>query len=174
MSTPARCGAIGLFVFVLAALVPVSGLPQTANVERHPRRERRADASREFAQQEQRVRRARGLLRRLLRNQHTSPETKQKAGELEELLDRRSKLLTILDERYKEFVATHRTEIEELEDLRRRMQEIEDRLAAARSELLRASADEIKTLKESSTRAAELADTLRAAQARERRERRHP
>jgi hypothetical protein len=172
LSTPARCGAIGLLVLAVAALVPVPGLPQTARVEKRPSRERRVDASRESAQQEQRVRRARGLLRRLLRDPRTSPEMKQQAGDLEKLLDRRNMLRATLAERYKEFVARHAAEIDELQDLHRRAQGIEERLTAARRELLQASADDIKALKEGSARAAELADALRAAQAQARRERR--
>jgi hypothetical protein len=172
MSVRVRPGAIALAVLGLAVLAPVSGLPQPAHVEKHARREHVVDAGREFAKQEQQVRRARSLLRRLLRDQRTSPEIKQRASELDELLDRRDALLATLDARYKEFVAKHKAEIDELEDLHRRAHEIDGRLSAARSELVRASEGEIKALKEGSARAAELGDALRAAYGQERHEHR--
>ena len=172
MRARARYGVIGLTVLALAAVAPAPGLPQPARVEKPPRRERLADPGREFAHQEQRVRRAQGLLRRLLRDRRTSPEMKQQASDLAALLDRRNELLATLDVRYKEFIAKYKAEIDELDDLRRRAEELDRRLSAARNELLQASEGEIKTLKEGSAHAAALADALRAAQAQERRQRR--
>lgn len=138
-----------------------------------PRHERVQGKTREGSVQELRIRRARGVTRRIAHDRRASVETKQQASELEALLDRRQALLAGLDKRHEEFLAQHKAEIDELTELAQRSRELERRITDARTAAMEAAANDVKAIKETSGRALALAETLRATYLQQRRERRH-
>lgn len=157
---------------VLAAVVSIP--PLLVHAQGHTSRARReavAERGRDFLFQQQQIRRARGVTRRVLRDRRAAPETKQQATDLDALLDRRAELLATLAARFKDFVAAHKAEIDELEELRQRARAIDERLSAARGDVVEASQGEIRALKESAARSAQLVEALQEAYRKDRRER---
>lgn len=130
---------------------------------------RAEDRSQDLSRQESQIRRTRAVTRRIVRDRRASEAVKQKASELDALLDKRQQLIDRLQERQKTFTQQHQAEIDELEGLRRRAREIDDRLESARKDVLEASKDDLATLKQTSAHAADLADALRTYYLQERR-----
>ncbi len=159
------------FAVVLAlACLTVAGVDARAEdpTPRPRHAPRLQDRSQDLLRQQQQIRRARVVTRRILRDRRTSDAVKQQATELDALLDKRQQLIARLQERQKTFVAQHDADMDELARLRERARELDDRLDAARKDVLDASKDDIAALKDAATRAADLADALRTHYAQER------
>ncbi len=168
--TNLRLGAIGLASLATVVFAP----PLIAQSPQHtprPRRVASAERNREFQFQQQALRRARAVTRRIIRDRRASPEMKQQAKDLEALLDRRVELLDSLEARHKAFVANHQAEFDELDELRQRARTIDERLAAAREGVIQASEGDVNALKETSKQSADLVEALQKAYRTERRER---
>jgi hypothetical protein len=168
--TRLRLGALVLVTLATIAFAP----PLTAQSPPHtprPRRVASAERNREFQFQQQALRRARAVTRRILRDRRASPEMKQQAKDLDALLDRRGELLESLEARHKAFVTSHQAEFDELEELRQRARTIDERLVAAREGVIQASESDVHALKETSKQSAELVEKLQQAYRTERRER---
>ena len=168
--TRLRLAAIGL-----VALATISfGPPLLAQAPQQTPRARRvasAERNRDFQFQQQALRRARAVTRRIQHDRRASPEMKQQAKDLDALLDRRVELLEGLEARHKAFVTNHQAEFDELEELRQRARTIDERLTAAREGVIQASESDVSALKETSKQSAELVEKLQQAYRAERRDR---
>lgn len=125
-------------------------------------RRQRAGHDMERQRIEQQIRAGRSMTKRIQRDPRVSAEVKQKAAELDQLLDARERTLAKLDTQYRDFLAQHKTEIDEIEELRRRALAIDERLGQARNALVQANQPEIDELKRTSEKARELVDSLRS------------
>jgi len=160
-------------VTLAALLLLVAAGPRaTPAAADEPAPAQRSERGHELLRQETDIRRARGVVRRILHDRRATPEIQQQATELNGLLDRREQILAELEARHQEFLDRHKAEIDELDTLRERARELDNRLRAARNDLFKASENDIATLKASSSRAADLAEALRATYFQQRRERR--
>ena len=151
--------ALGLKTFAACILMGLIGAGAFA-AER-TRRERPGHGK-ELQQVEQQIRAGRSVTKRIARDPRASAEIKQKAAELEQLLDTRERTLAKLDAQYRDFLSQHKAELDELADLHRRALAIDERLDQAREALVQASRPEIEELKRTSQRARELVETLRS------------
>jgi DNA repair exonuclease SbcCD ATPase subunit len=155
---------------LLALTAVASGSAPTAQAQTRQRPDAAA-RGRDLLVQQQQIRRVRAVTRRIMHDRRASAEMKQRATELDAVLDRRTELFAKLESRHADFVAQHKTDLDELEDLRQRARVLDERLTTARNEVVEASAADIAALKESSARAADLAQALREAYREERRAR---
>jgi hypothetical protein len=121
---------------------------------------------------EQQIRAGRSVTRRVQRDPRASSELKTQATQLDALLDARERTVARLDAQYRQFLAQHKTELDELETLRRRALEIDQRLGEARTALVQANRPDLDELKRTSQQARELAESLRASYETDRRARR--
>ncbi len=137
------------------------------------RRERHGHGK-ELQQMEQQIRAGRSVTKRVQRDARASTEIKQKATELDQLLDVRERTLAKLETQYRDFLSRHKAELDELEDLRRRALAIDEKLGQARQALVQANRPDIDELKRTSQQARTLAETLRSSYEIDRRTRRQP
>jgi DNA repair exonuclease SbcCD ATPase subunit len=154
------------------ALLLVGVVVEAHAAERAPRE--RPGHGKELQQIEQQIRAGRSVTKRIQRDPRASAEIKQKATELDQLLDARERTLTKLDALYRDFLAQHKAELDELEDLRKRALAIDGRLGDARNTLVQANRADIEDLKRNSQQARQLVETLRSAYELDRRTRRQP
>ncbi len=157
-----RAGAACLLVVVLAA---------GAVAAERTRRERTGHGK-QLQQQEQQIKAARLVTKRVQRDPRSSAELKQKAAALDQMLDVRERTLAKLDAQYRDFLSQHKAELDELEDLRRRALAIDERLGQARTALVQNNRADIDELKRSSQQARDLVEELRGAYEADRRARR--
>jgi hypothetical protein len=153
------------------ALVLVVAIAAAA-VAAERRRRQRPGHGKTLQQIEQQMRASRNVTKRIQRDPRASAEIKRQATELETLLDTRERTLAKLDSAYRDFLARHKTELDELEGLRKRALAIDQKLGDARTVLVEANRPEIDELQRSSTRARELVENLRSSYDVERRSRR--
>ena len=156
-------------VLAVCALVGVVG---TGALAAERTRRERPGHGRELQQMEQQIRGGRSVTKRIQRDPRASAELKQKATELDQLLDARERTLAKLDTQYRDFLAQHKADLDELEDLRRRALVIDERLGQARQALVQANRPDIDELKRTSQQARTLAETLRSSYELDRRTRR--
>jgi hypothetical protein len=121
---------------------------------------------------EQQIRAGRSVTKRIERDPRASADIKQKATQLDQLLDARERTLAKLDAQYRDFLSQHKAELDELENLRKRALEIDDKLGQARTALVQANKADIDELKRTSQQAKELVETLRSSYELDRRTRR--
>jgi hypothetical protein len=161
-----------VLAFGLATVAVVAALesPLPYSEAREPRQ--RPAARRELHQQEMRVKRARRVTRRILNDERASPDVKRQAGELDQLLDNRERLIANLEALHREFLAQHQADVTELTELRRRAMEVDARLRAARDTMLKAHAAEVEELRTGAARVEDLIDALGDAYGRQKRQRR--
>ena len=153
----------GFLAFILVGLVAA----EAAGAER-ARREHPSRGS-EMQRIEQQIRAGRSVTKRVQRDPRASIEIKQKAAELDQVLDARDRALAKLEAQYRDFLAQHKAELDEIEELRRRALAIDGPLGEAHAALVQANQPDIDELKRSSQRARELVETLRSAYALDRR-----
>ena len=158
-------------VRVFAAFILVGVVAAGAFAAERPRRARPGHGK-ELQQIEQQIRAGRAVTKRVQRDRRASPEVKQQAAELDQVLAVRERTLAKLDALYRDFLSQHKSDLDELQDLRRRALAVDERLGQAREALVQANRPDIDELKRSSQRARELVETLRAAYNLDRRTRR--
>src|SRR5262245_51023847 len=109
---------LGRRMTVACALV---GLVATGTraAEQRARRERMGHGK-ELQQIEQQSRAGRSVTKRIQRDPRASADIKQKATQLDQVLDVRERTVAKLDALYRDFLARHKAELDELEDLRKR------------------------------------------------------
>jgi len=135
-------------------------------------RRQRAGHGKELQQMEQQIKAARLVTKRVQRDPRSSTDLKQKATALDQMLDVRERTLAKLEAVYRDFLAQHKSELDELEDLRRRALAIDERLGQARTTLVQNNRADLDQLKQSSQQARDLVEELRAAYETDRRARR--
>jgi hypothetical protein len=145
-------------------------IPSATAAER-ARRERPGHGK-ALQQVEQQIRAGRSVTRRVQRDPRASSELKAQATQLDALLDARERTVAKLDAQYRQFLAQHKTELDELETLRRRALEIDQRLDEARTGLVQANRPDLDELKRTSQQAREITQSLRASYETDRRTRR--
>jgi hypothetical protein len=121
---------------------------------------------------EQQIRAGRSVTKRIERDARASADIKQKATQLDQLLDARERSLAKLDAQYRDFLSQHKAELDELENLRKRALEIDEKLGQARTALVQANKPDIDELKRTSQQAKDLVETLRSSYELDRRTRR--
>jgi chromosome segregation ATPase len=156
---------------IATAVVLVCLVAADAFAAERARRER-PGRGKELQQVEQQIRAGRSVTKRIQRDPRASADIKQKAAELDQLLDMRERSLAKLDAQYRDFLTQHKADLDELEDLRRRALVIDERLGQARGALVQVNRPDIDELKRTSQRAKELVETLRNAYELDRRMRR--
>jgi hypothetical protein len=157
----ARTTAIALVVLIAA----------TAGAAERARRERPGHGK-QLQQFEQQIRAGRSVTKRIERDPRASADIKQKATQLDQLLDARERTLAKLDAQYRDFLSQHKADLDELENLRRRALEIDEKLGQARAALVQANKSDIDEIKRTSQQAKELVETLRSSYELDRRTRR--
>ena len=162
MNRITRGATIALVVLVAAAV---------AGAAERNRRERPGHGK-ELQQMEQQIRAGRSVTKRIERDPRASAEIKQKATQLDQLLDTRERTLAKLDAQYRDFLSQHKADLDELENLRKRALQIDEKLGQARTALVQANKPDIDELKRTSQEAKELAETLRSSYEVDRRTRR--
>jgi hypothetical protein len=135
-------------------------------------RPRQASSRRELHREEQQLRQARRVTRRILHDRRASEQMKQQATELDRVLTERERQITSLENLHRDFVARNRADIDALAELRRQAMEIDKRLRSARQDVLAAHEAEVRELVAGSERAKELVSALTDASAAEKRARR--
>ena len=161
-----RLGPKAFVAFILVGLVAAE-----ASAAERARRERPGHG-RELQRIEQQIRAGRSVTKRIQRDPSASTEMKQKAAELDQVLDARDRALAKLEAQYRDFLSQHKAELDEIEELRRRAFAIDERLGQARDSLVQANQPDIDELKRSSQRVRELVETLLTAYQLNRRTRR--
>ena len=160
---------LGRAVVIAATLVGTVAMG--ARAAEHARRERTGHGK-ELQQMEQQIKAARLVTKRVQRDPRSSTDLKQKATALDQMLDVRERTLAKLEAVYRDFLAQHKSELDELEDLRRRALAIDERLGQARTTLVQNNRADLDQLKQSSQQARDLVEELRAAYETDRRARR--
>jgi hypothetical protein len=112
------------------------------------------------------------VTKRVQRDPRASAELKRQAAELETLLEVRERSLAKLDAAYRDFLARHKTQLDELDGLRKRALAIDKQLGDARTALVDANRPDLEELQRNSVRARELVENLRSSYDVERRTRR--
>ena len=156
-------------VVIAAALV--GSVAIGAGAAERARRER-AGHGKEMQQMEQQIRAGRSVTKRVQRDPRASADIKQKATQLDALLETRERTLAKLNTAYRDFLAQHQAELDELEDLRKRALALDARLGEARTLLVQANKPDIDELKRTSQEARQLVEGLRSAYEGDRRSRR--
>jgi TolA-binding protein len=151
---------LGRTLMVAATLVGTVAMGALA--AEHARRER-AGHGKELQQVEQQIRAGRSVTKRVQRDARASADVKQKATELDQLLDTRERTVAKLDALYRDFLSQHKAELDELEDLRKRALALDERLGEARTVLVQANRTDIDDLKRTSQQARQLVEGLRTA-----------
>jgi hypothetical protein len=159
---------LGRAVVIAAALV---GTVAIGGAAERARRER-GGHGKEMQQMEQQIRAGRSVTKRVQRDPRASADLKQKATQLDTLLESRERTLAKLNAAYRDFLAQHKSELDELEELRKRALAIDQRLGEARTVLVQANKTDIDELKRTSQEAKQLAEGLRGAYEADRRSRR--
>ncbi len=176
----ALVAALCALAVTVVAPAPRVGLAQEATPAETPRAHyRRPGANRanqpdarDLGRHEQTIRQGRNKIRQVLLDPKASPQVKQTATELNDMLARRRALIAQLKNRHKDFVSQHKPDLDELTELSRRAHEVNTRLDAARDETIKASSAELAELKQISINAATLAERLRTSYEQEQRARR--
>jgi hypothetical protein len=123
---------------------------------------------------EQQIRAGRSVTKRIQRDPRASADVKQRAAELDQVLDARERIVAKLDAQYRDFLSRHKSELDEIEALRKQALAIDEKLGQAREALVEANRPDIEELKRESQRARELIEALRSAYQLDRRaERQH-
>jgi hypothetical protein len=159
--------ATRLFAIALALSIATAA----AGAAERTRRERPGHGK-ELQQMEQQIRAGRSVTKRIERDARASADIKQKATQLDQLLDARERSLAKLDAQYRDFLSQHNAELDELENLRKRALEIDEKLGQARTALVQANKPDIDELKRTSQQAKDLVETLRSSYELDRRTRR--
>ncbi len=160
---------LGRAVVIAAALVGTVAIG--AGAAERARRER-SGHGKEMQQMEQQIRAGRSVTKRVQRDPRASADVKQKATQLDALLDAREQTLAKLNAAYRGFLAQHKAELDELEDLRKRALALDERLGEARTVLVQANKTDIDELKRTSQEARQLVEGLRSSYEVDRRSRR--
>jgi len=160
-----RLGPQGFVAFILVGLIAAEASAAEPAHREHPSR------GSEMQRIEQQIRTGRSVTKRVQRDPRASTEIKQKAAELDQVLDARDRTLAKLEAQYRNFLSQHKAEFDEIEELRRRALAIDEPLDQARAALVQANRPDIDELKRNSQRARELVETLRSAYALDRRTR---
>ncbi len=150
-----------LWNVVLAACIV--GAVAAGSVAAERERRERPGHGKELQQIEQDIRAGRSVTKRIERDPRAPADVKQRATELDNLLDTRERTLAKLDASYRDFVARHKAELDELEDLRKRALTIDQRLGEARTQLVQTNKADIDELKRNSQQARQLIDALRSS-----------
>jgi len=148
------------------------GLVATVAFAAERTRRERPGHGKELQQIEQQIRAGRSVTKRVQRDPRASTDIKQKATQLDQLLETRERTLGKLDAQYRDFLSQHKAELDELESLRRRALDLDERLGQARSALVQANRPDIDELKRGSQQARELIESLRSSYELDRRTRR--
>src|SRR2546425_518454 len=97
-----------------------TGPEPDVDIEGSDRGSRRPPArSQDLSRQGGQIRRSRTVTRRILHDRRASDEIKRQATELEALLDQREQVIARLEKQQQDFLAQHKSEIDEIEALRR-------------------------------------------------------
>ena len=160
---------LALRVVAIAGLIAV-GAAGTDAADREKRE--RPGHGRELQQIEQQIRAGRSVTKRIDRDPRAPADIKQKATQLDQLLDARERALAKLDAQYRDFLSQHKADLDELEDLRKRARALDEKLGQARLALVQANKPDIDELKRTSQQARELVETLRSSYELDRRTRR--
>jgi hypothetical protein len=153
------------------ALVLVVAVAAAAVAAERKRRQRPGHGK-TLQQIELQMRTSRNVTKRVQRDPRASAELKRQAAELDALLDVRERTLAKLDAAYRDFLARHKSELDEMETLRKRALAIDQKLGDARTTLVDANRPDLDELQRGSVRARELVENLRASYDVERRTRR--
>jgi len=135
-------------------------------------RARRPNGRRELHRQETQVKRARRATSRILKDRRASEAIKQQARELDEILSERQRMIKGLEDLHRDFVAQHKSDIDQLGVLRRQAVEIDTRLREDRKQVLAAHKGEVAALVAGADRAEQLINALTTAYSTHKRERR--
>lgn len=147
---------------VIVAAVLVGTVGAAAFAADRARRERTGHGK-ELQQIEQQIRAGRSVTKRIERDPRASADVKQKAAELDRLLDARERTLAKLEAQYRDFLTQHKAELDELQELRKRALALDQRLDEARTALVQANRADLDDLKQNSQQARQLIEGLRGA-----------
>jgi len=161
--------AQNLKILMIAAMI---GLGTAGAFAAERARKERPGHGKELQQLEQQIRAGRSVTKRIDRDPRASADIKQKATQLDQLLDTRERTLAKLDAQYRDFLSQHKADLDELEDLRRRALVLDEKLGQARTALVQTNKTDIDELKRTSQQARELVETLRSSYELDRRSRR--
>lgn len=150
-----------LVVKVVVTTMVVGALGAAALAAERAHRER-VGHGKELQQIEQQIRAGRSVTKRIERDPRASTDVKQKAAELDQLLDTRERTLTKLEAQYRDFLTQHKAELDELQELRKRALALDQRLDEARTALIQANRTDLDELKRTSQQARQLTETLRS------------
>ena len=112
---------------------------------------------------EQQIRTGRSVTKRIERDPRASTDVKQKAAQLDQMLDTRERTLAKLEAQYRGFLTQHKAELDELQELRKRALALDQRLDEARTALVQANRADLDDLKQNSQQARQLIEGLRGA-----------
>lgn len=112
---------------------------------------------------EQQIRAGRSVTKRIERDPRASTDVKQKAAQLDQMLDTRERTLAKLEAQYRDFLTQHKAELDELQELRKRALALDQRLDEARTALVQANRADLDELKQNSQQARQLIEGLRGA-----------
>lgn len=126
-------------------------------------RRERTGHGKELQQIEQQIRAGRSVTKRIERDPRASADIKQKAADLDRLLDSRERTLAKLEAQYRGFLTQHKAELDELQELRKRALALDQRLDEARTALVQANRADLDELKQNSQQARQLVEGLRGA-----------
>lgn len=126
-------------------------------------RRERTGHGKELQQIEQQIRAGRSVTKRIERDPRASADIKQKAADLDRLLDSRERTLAKLEAQYRDFLTQHKAELDELQELRKRALALDQRLDEARTALVQANRADLDDLKQNSQQARQLIEGLRGA-----------
>lgn len=155
---------------VVALLLVVAVAVSATAAER--RRRQRPGHGKTLQQIEREMRTSRHVTKRVERDPRASADLKRQAAELEALLQARERTLAKLEAAYRDFLARHKTQLDELDGLRKRALAIDKQLGDGRTALVEANRPDLDELKRGSVRARELVESLRSSYDIERRTRR--
>lgn len=155
-----------------AAVAALLGVGAAGALAADKARRERPGHGKELQQIEQQIRAGRSVTKRIERDPRASADIKQKATQLDQLLDVRERTLAKLDTQYRDFLSQHKADLDELDDLRRRALVLDEKLGQARTALVQANKPDIDELKRTSQQARELVETLRSSYELDRRSRR--
>ena len=151
-----------VFTNVVVAGLLVGTVATGAFAADRTRRERTGHGK-ELQQIEQQIRAGRSVTKRIERDPRASADIKQKAAELDRLLDSRERTLAKLEAQYRDFLTQHKAELDELQELRKRALALDQRLDEARTALVQANRSDLDELKQNSQQARQLIESLRGA-----------
>lgn len=151
-----------LVAYVVVAGVIIGAAGAAAFAAERARRERMGHGK-ELQQIEQQIRAGRSVTKRIERDPRATADVKQKAIQLDQLLDARERTLNKLEAQYRDFLTQHKAELDELQELRKRALTLDQRLDEARTALVQTNRVDIDELKRNSQQARELIDGLRGS-----------